>query len=54
MQKYELEKCIFKDDYIDIAIKRYMRFRDSETYDERYKWDILGELTSYLNNLILI
>lgn len=44
-----LQKQLLKDDYIDIAFKRYLKFKDSEQYDESYKKEILSKLNSFLN-----
>ncbi|MDQ1002639.1 5-methylcytosine-specific restriction protein B [Neobacillus niacini] len=43
-----LQKNMLKDSYIDISFRRYLAFKETETYDEAYKLDILSRLNDYL------
>ncbi|MFL0366090.1 AAA family ATPase [Pseudobacillus sp. 179-B 2D1 NHS] len=48
MDNFQLERYILRDNYLDILLKRYLKFRTNPEYDEKYKWDILDELNRYL------
>src|SRR5690625_4255480 len=50
MSREEFEKNILKDNYIDLAYNRYLKFKESPLYDEKYKFEILEELNGYLRN----
>lgn len=52
MDKFiNIEKYLLKDEYIDIAFKRYLEFKKSEIYKEEYKVKILSELNTYLSKI---
>ena len=46
----ELQTSLFKDNYIDIAIEEYLKFKETENYNEKYKRDLLSETNDYLKN----
>lgn len=39
---------MLKDTYIDISFRKYLQFKESDTYDESYKIDILSRLNDFL------
>jgi 5-methylcytosine-specific restriction enzyme B len=43
-----LKGILLKDNYLDVLLKRYLQFKNKPLYDEKYKWDILGDLNTYL------
>lgn len=43
-----LKRILLKDNYLEVLLKRYLQFKDNPLYDEKYKWDILGDLNTYL------
>jgi 5-methylcytosine-specific restriction enzyme B len=45
----ELEKALVKDNYIDISFKKYLDFKETDQYDEAYKFEILSRLNEFLN-----
>lgn len=47
----ELKQVIEEDNYLDIAYKRFQRFKLSDVYDEEYKLEILSELNGYLADI---
>ncbi|WP_121615363.1 AAA family ATPase [Virgibacillus halodenitrificans] len=47
MNNIELNQDLLIDNYIENAFKRYLRFKDTPTYDETYKLEILSELNKY-------
>lgn len=50
MKLEDLKEIIFKGNYIDIAIEEYLKFKQSETYDEQYKKEILKEVNFEISN----
>ncbi|MFC3040443.1 AAA family ATPase [Virgibacillus xinjiangensis] len=51
MNQSIIEKYVLKDNYLDIAYKRYQEFMQTDLYDEAYKQEILSELNSYIQNV---
>lgn len=51
LSQSDLGSYIFRDHYLDIVLKRYLKFRTHTAYDEHYKWSILQELHTYLQNI---
>jgi MoxR-like ATPase len=47
----DIRKIWESDNYIDIAFKEYLKFRNSDIYNEKYKFDILNELNNQLQNI---
>ncbi|VEF46618.1 ATPase [Bacillus freudenreichii] len=45
-----MKESILQDNYVDLAFERYLAFKDTETYQEAYKWDILHPLNETLQN----
>jgi MoxR-like ATPase/predicted RNA-binding protein with PUA-like domain len=43
-----LKRILLKDNYLDVLLKRYLQFKGNPLHDEKYKWDILGDLNTYL------
>jgi 5-methylcytosine-specific restriction enzyme B len=43
-----LKKHMLKDSYIDISFKRYLKFKETDLYDEKYKEEILSGLNELL------
>ncbi|MCM3585030.1 EVE domain-containing protein [Mesobacillus maritimus] len=50
LKQIELETKILSDKYLDIVLRRYQKFRSHPDYEETYKWEILSELNTYLQN----
>lgn len=50
MHREDFEKRILKDNYINLAYNRYLKFQESPLYDEKYKLDILEKLNGYMRN----
>lgn len=50
----ELKKTILRDGYIDLAFKRYLLFKDTEAYQEAYKWEILQPLNEKLQSMAIV
>ncbi|ANU27044.1 hypothetical protein I858_008575 [Planococcus versutus] len=44
----EIRKKLFDSPYIDIAYRRYIKFKENELYDEAYKLEILSRLNEFL------
>lgn len=44
----EIRKQLFDSPYLDMAYRRYLKFKHSETYDEAYKLEILSRLNDFL------
>ncbi|GAA0453509.1 MoxR family ATPase [Alkalibacillus silvisoli] len=51
MDQDKLRKLLTNDGYIALAFNRYQRFKQSNTYDEQYKYDILSDLNEYFTGL---
>lgn len=47
----DIRKIWESDNYIDIAFEEYLKFRNSDIYNEKYKFDILNELNNQLQNI---
>jgi MoxR-like ATPase/predicted RNA-binding protein with PUA-like domain len=45
-----LKSLILKDNYLNVLLKRYLLFKNNPLYDEKYKWDILGDLNTHLQH----
>lgn len=45
-----LQKHLLKDNYIDIAFKRYLAFKLTDLYDESYKKEILSNLNQFMKS----
>ncbi|QTA37583.1 MoxR family ATPase [Thermosipho ferrireducens] len=50
MKIEEFKKIWNDDNYLDIAINEYLKFKDNPQYNEQYKKEILSELNNYLQN----
>lgn len=50
MKLEDISKIWESDNYIDIAFEEYLKFRNSDNYGEKYKFDILNELNNQLQN----
>src|SRR5690625_797161 len=50
----QVRKKVEKDNYIYLAFARYQSFKQTEEYDEFYKWDVLTELNEYMNKTEII
>src|SRR5690625_2183011 len=46
--KEKMKKQIQKDNYWDIAFRRYLAYKDTELYDELYKLEIFTSLNAYM------
>lgn len=51
MNREELHKIIFKDNFVDISFNRYQLFKETAMYDEMYKLEILQELNNDLREM---
>lgn len=51
MDKQYIKTQLTQDRYIDFAFERYRQFKQSSSYDESYKYEILSELNTYLQNV---
>ena len=49
MDKEEWSQKILENNYIDVAFKRYLTFKDSPYYGEQYKYEILSDLNETLH-----
>ncbi|MCF6460839.1 AAA family ATPase [Clostridium sp. Cult3] len=50
MKVEDLKKELFKDNYLDIAIEEYLKFKDQDDYGETYKREVLKEINNYLKD----
>ncbi|AIS51871.1 ATPase [Thermoanaerobacter kivui] len=50
MKIEDLKGKLFEDNYINIAIEEYLKFKETNVYDEAYKRQILSELNNYLKD----
>ncbi|MEI3605038.1 hypothetical protein SPD48_04995 [Pseudogracilibacillus sp. SE30717A] len=41
MNREAIKKQVLKDNYLDIALTRYIEFKKTDTYDENYKFEML-------------
>jgi|GEM_PF-1773559 len=44
----EIRKKLFNSSYIDMAYRRYIKFKENKLYDETYKLEILSRLNEFL------
>lgn len=51
MKIEDVRKILEDDNYIDIAINEYLKFKNSELYKEKIKFEILQNLNKELSNL---
>ena len=50
MKIEDVKGKLFQDNYIDIAVEEYLKFKESNEYGEKYKELVLKKLNDYLNN----
>lgn len=51
MNREQIQSAILKEDYLDISFSKYVKFKDSEKYDEHYKLEILSKLNTYFQEI---
>lgn len=49
----ELKQLIEKDSFLDIAFERFQKFKQSDVYDEEYKFEVLSELNRYFAEITI-
>ncbi|WP_240951509.1 hypothetical protein [Caldanaerobacter subterraneus] len=50
MKIEDLKEKLFMDNYMDIAIEEYLKFKGTKDYGEEYKKEVLSELNDYLKD----
>ncbi|WP_156291359.1 AAA family ATPase [Oceanobacillus salinisoli] len=50
MKIEEIKTKMLQSNYIDIAFKRYLEFKKTPSYEEKYKFEILSELNVWMQN----
>ena len=50
MKVEDLKNELFKDNYMDMAIKEYLTFKNTDDYDETYKKQALLNINNYLRD----
>lgn len=50
MKIEDLKGKFFMDNYMDIAIEEYLKFKETVDYDEKYKREVLSEINDYLKD----